>query len=1348
MKQGIRYLLVFLFAICIAPGIIWGQAAGEGYGTITGRITDPSGAAVPGAKVTIQDISTNIIRSVMSNNTGLYVFSDVKPSTYAVTVTKSGFQKAVVAGQAVVVGLALNVNIRLRVGSTTQTVQVTTTPGAELQTLNSTMGTSLSGNTIIQLPTFSRDVTSLLYFQPTAVPDFNGATDDITSGTVAGQTSDQNTYSIDGGNATDDLSGDNGYTNNTGMGGFGAGTAAMPTPAESIQEFNVTTNNATANFSDASGGHVLLVTKRGTDQFHGSLYDYFQNSALDSNDWSNNFTGVPTPQSTYNRFGGAFGGPLLPKMAGGKTYFYFNYEGFRWPRSEIYERDVPSTLMRQGILQFRDDSGDVVQYNLNNSRQCGPTGGMRCDPLGLGMNPDIAKMWSQYEPVPNDFNAGDRLNTFGYQAPLSIPFSSNFFVTRVDHDFGSKLHWFASYRWFDVTNPTDDQVDIGGLLPGDKLGVPTSISNNPGAPRYFVTGLTASLSPNVTNDFHFNVLRNDWSWNRGGFIPQVSGVTVPLELGEQSSGEPTGGNDGNALTPINIDTQTARPRLWDSHDYDFRDSVNWLKGNHYLQFGGEFMHDWWHFNRYDDVVAGLANTVVDQVGYNSGEIFMPTSAQPVPCTATLAANCLPSSQLNSWDALYADELGLVDQSQTLVSRSGNNLNLNPIGTPLASYMTDDYYNLFAGDAWKVKPSITVSLGLSWGYMTPPYASNGAQEVLTDSSGNTLAVPTYLQNRLKAAENGGTYAPVIGYEPVGDVNGGLKYPYQPFYGGFQPRVAIAWNPTASSGFLHRILGNQATVIRGGYSRLYDRSEAIATVTNSVTGDGFLQPVSCSAPSVTGVCTGTGGATPATAFRIGINGSAAPLPSIPQTLQTPVIPGIAGLPGANASYISALSAGINYNLPPGYSDQFDISVQRQLPSNVLVEVGWVGDWNHNLYQGIDLDDVPWMMKLGGQTFANAYDNLWHELNKGTAITPQPFFESALGGTHSAYCSGSSSCSAAVATNESGNITTESVTSLWSDLDNSFNFGPQLLSTTQCYWCYYQTSVGYGNYNALTATVQKRTGNGLTLSSSFTYGHALGTIGFEQTYTLANMTDPWNPAVDYGPQFFDHKFISSTVASYDLPFGPGHRLLSFSNPVLKRVFGGWTVAPVLMIESGQPLDVFSGCEGYPNGCTGQEFGQGFDGEGVAAQPIINTRNISNSAHFGVNPTGQIGANSAAANGGPGVNMFANPTAVYNSFIPCLVGICNTSAGGGYLRGPSLWDLDFSINKTTQITERVSIEFFSEWFNGLNHMAWGGDFGTFETGGSYALQDPQDFGTLSQFNPLQSNYTRVIQLGLRLSF
>jgi hypothetical protein len=674
-------------------------------------------------------------------------------------------------------------------------------------------------------------------------------------------------------------------------------------------------------------------------------------------------------------------------------------------------------------------------------------------------------------------------------------------------------------------------------------------------------------------------------------------------------------------------------------------------------------------------------------------------------------------------------LGLVNQSQTLVTRHGDDLALNPLGTPLMTYDLTNYYNLYATDSWKIKPSLTFTLGLSYGYTTPPHDVNGAQAVLVGASGGILTVPTYLNGRLTAAEAGQGYNPTIGYSPVGDVNGGLYYPYQPFYGGFQPRVSFAWNPNVTSGWLHKLMGDQATVIRAGYGRMYFESLAIAGISNTVLGGAFLQPLGCTDPTITGTCAGVQGSTPLTAFRIGINGPAAPLPAAPSTLAIPVEPGI------NSAYISALSGGDNYNLPPGYSDQINFTIQRQFPGNMLVEVGYVGNFQHDLYQGIDLNDVPWMMKQGGQTFAQGYYNLWQELNKGQPITAQPFFETALGGVGSKYCSGFSSCSAAVATTDASLISQEDVSNLWASLSPSFTFpNAELASATQCYWCYYQTDFGYGNYNGLIASVQKRTGHGLTLSGNFTYSHALGTFGLEQTYTLANMADPWNPAVDYGPQYFDHKVIFNAVSTYNLPIGPGQRFLNTSNPVLKRILGGWTVAPIFAYQTGQPEEISTG--------SSQEYGQGFDGNGDDAVPIVNTANIPNGIYYNVNPTGIIGYGSAAKNGGTGVNLFSNPVAVYDDFQPCLIVNCGRSRVTGYLRGPSLWNLDFSINKTTKISERVGLEFFSEWFNGLNHMAFGGDL----TGQS--LQFPAGFGTIGQWNTLQSNYTRIIQLGMRLSF
>lgn len=1302
MRSVLRTVLAALVFAALAPQL-WGQQA-NATGTIMGLVTDPSGAVIVGATATITDRTTQIKYTTVTNREGRYIFSNVKPSFYDVSFRMSGFRRLVVANQQLVVGTALTVNGAMEVGATTQTVEVQATPGAELQTMNSTMGTTLSGNIILQLPTFDRDVSTLLQYQATAVPSYNGHAGNITSGTVAGHQGDQNTYALDGGNATDDLAGDNGYV--------GAGHAAIPTPVESIQEFAVNTNNQMADFSSSSGGQVLLVTKRGTDQIHGSAYDFVQNSALDANDWSNNFTAQQKPFSVYNRFGFALGGPMLPKMAGGKTYFYFNYEGERFPRSQVFERNVPTDLMRQGILQFRDATGAVVQYNLKNSTQCGLNGGQLCDPRGLGINPDVSQIWNTYMPEPNDFNAGDRLNTFGFQAPLSLPLTTNFMVGRVDHDFGDKLRWFSSYRWYSSTAPTADQVDIGGLLPGDKKGVAQSVSSNLYNPRFLVTGLTASITPSVTNDFHFSYIRNDWQWIRGGFVPQLSGLPAPLELS---------GENYNAPIPINLDTQNGRARLWDGHDWDYRDTVSWLKGSHYFQFGGEGLHEWWHFTRYDDVVSGLTNLVYQ---VSNGTVVMTPPYQPQPCSATLTSGCLPASELGSWNADYGMSLGMVSRGTVVATRTGSNLQLNPLGTPVQQYVNDDFYALYMNDAWHIKPNLTLSYGLNWSVQTPPYDLNGVQDVLTDAAGNILTPENYLAYRQSSAINGQNYMPTIGFTPVRAVGTGLKYPYQTFYGAVEPRISIAWSPT-SSGFLGSLLGNKATVIRGGYSRIYDRSNAINLTSTAVLGDGFLQPTGCSGPSIGGQCLGSGAVNPGTAFRIGTDGNSIPI-SLPATLAVPVTPGV------NASYISGLAASLDYAYRPGYTDGVDFSIQRQLKGNVLVEVGYVGNWMHNLFQGMDMADVPWMMKQGGQTFANAYDNLYFALHGNKTVTPQPFFENALKG--SAYCGGFSNCTAAVAANESGNILTQSVMSMWTDLENSWTFGPSLLSTTQCFWCYSDTSLGFGNYQALTASVQKRTGQGLTLSSNFTYGHALGTLGLNQEYTLDNVDNPWNLYTDYGPQYFDRKFILNIITNYELPFGNGKHFAS-GNGVINRIISGWSFAPIFTFGTGEPLDLYTG--------SFQEFGAGNDENGAAAVPLVNTRTLSNSAHLGTNQSGLVGSNTNAASGGPGVNMFGNNAAqVYSGFMPCLVGICGRAGGGGQLRTPSFWNLDFSLNKETQITERVRVQLFTEWFNGLNHMAWGGDLM------SYSLQDPLNFGSLGQYNTLQGNYTRVVQLGLRLEF
>jgi hypothetical protein len=1205
-----------------------------------------------------------------------------------------GFRKLVAPGQTVAAGGQLTLNLTLELGTAVQTVEVSAAPGAELQTLNSAMSTSVGGDTLLNLPSTDRDAATVLFFVPTAIPNFH-VEGNWTSGQVAGAFSDQNTYYLDGASNTDTFSGDNAYVS----GGHGV----VPMPMESIQEFKVVTNNQTADFNAASGGEVLLVSKRGTNTLHGSVYEYYQGQMLNSADWWYNTHNLPKNKWHSNRFGGSLGGPMLPTMAGGKTFFYFNYEGNRYPRSGVFERNVPSDLMRQGIVQFRDATGTPISYQIKDY-----------DPRGIGLNPVAKQLWDTYMPEPNDPKCTD-LNSKCYFGGLSYPLKDDYFMVRMDHDFGSKWRAFVGYTWFNENNPSTRQVDFGGLGAGHTKGQFASASSVPRKPRRFVMGLTGSLTPSLTNEFHFSYVRGFWQWLNVGAQPQISGIPGALEFGESSQ-----------WIPVNVDTQNARQRLWNEHNWDYRDTLSWLRGNHFFQFGGEYLHQWWHFDRYDNVVGGLTQYVIQMTngqGMITSELdkYTPTLC---PEGSTTATGCLRSDLLNSWRNYYGYLLGFMGQSSIVVTRHGENLELNPLNTPAHSYVTAPQYTLYFNDSWHIRPNLTLSYGLNWGTTMPPYERNGLQDILVDSSNNIMTAEDYLANRKRAALAGQMYNPPIGYTPIGALGAKRKYPIPPFWGGWNPRVSLAYSPAWDSGIMGKLFGHKSTVVRGGYARIYDRSLAIDLVSSPIMGVGFMQPLVCRGASrITMGCEGVAKVTPTTAFRVGVDGNVPPFPAIPDTLTSPVIPGV------NAA-ATVLADTLDYNWKPAASDVIDFSIQRQLKGNVILEVGYMGRWSRRLFTSFEMNAVPWMMKFNGQQFATAYDNLYFALAKGATPAVQPFFESALAG--SSFCTGYSSCTAGVAAKESGNIMAQNVWNLWSDMDSSFVFGPNTLISNQTVWGYNHTTGAISNYQALTATLTKRAGHGLTLNSNLTYGRNLGSLGMNQMYTLQSPANSWDVRADYGPQFWDRKLTINVLGTYELPFGKGRRWAS-SNPVLTRVLGGWSLTPIFTYGTGLPDQACTG-SWQEWGTTSQNCG------GPVPLGGMNTALLSNSAHPGVKGSGGIGVNADPANGGIAMNMFPDPAAVYKGFRPNLVGLDGRTFYN-VIRGQSRWNLDLGITKDTRITERWGIQIFAQMFNALNHMMWGDP--------GLTLQDPAGWGVIGgEYGAIGSNNRRVIQLGARVHF
>ena len=1387
----VRYQVLSLVLALAVLGLgslvpMWAQSTNTG--TVVGTITDQSGAVVAGATVTLTDSSTGAARTTTTNASGRYIFVDVTPGIYGVAVSKTGFATSKAEKQEVQVGASITLNLAMQVGGANVVVEVQAS-GTELQTMNATVGNTVTAIAIDNLPSIGRDVNTFIELQPGV----------SAGGDVAGAVNDQSYFSLDGGNNSNDMDGSGGVYTATQQnlvigdptGGmstqtftYSAPSGVMPTPADSVEEFKVNTAGQTADFNSSAGAEIKVVTKRGTSSFHGTGYEYYKDNNWSSNSAQNNQNNwipgqhIGLPAYHYSRFGGALGGPLIPKeVLGGKTFFFYNYEGFRYPSSGTIFRNVASPALQLGLLT--DTATGQIAYNLNNAPVtyngtmypanygCAAAPGGLCDPLGMGLNPLVSQIWSKYEPASNatcSQSLCDSYNVLGFAGNLNTPITSNFHVARIDHDFGSKNHFNSSWRYYNIKVAGSEEVDIGGFFPGDKLGTPASASSDPVQDWYFVAGLTTNFTTNLTNDFHYSFLRNWWAWARNGAPPQIAGLGGALELD-------SGQSQTQDLGPFNVNNQQIRRRFWDGHDNMFRDDLSLLKGNHLFAFGGTYQHNWDYHQRNDS--GGTINAFpVYSLGNSTTGAGLDAHLYPCATTPTVSVTA------NACDSLAATVLGVVSIASQVFTRSGASLNLNP---PLSNAYDQShipYYNVYFSDTWHMKPSLTLTYGLGWALEMPPVEAQGKQAVLVDAANQPITTDGFLANDRKAALAGQVYNPQMGFALVGNASDGLKYPYQPFYGEFSPRVALAWNPHFDSDSLGgKIFGHDNTVLRGGYGRGYGRTNGVVQVLVPLLGLGLEQPVACRSNLVTAGswnCGASGagdwGTAGPTAFRVGSAASATGGPTVPlisnvsATLPQPVYPGF------NNTY-SSDPEGLDPNFRASAIDSFDLTLQRQLNRRLTLELGYIGRRITHEYQPVELNPVPYMMTLGGQQFKQAYANVVMQYCGGAsglagggcggsalptpgpgpnpgAVTPQPFFETALSGT--GYCTGYSSCTAALVANEgasgTGNLTNAQVWGVWSDLDQgAFNFPRSLQSTPIPATCaalggvgnngcagsytdgaYLNASIGYGNYNAGFVSLKMADWKGMTLQSNFTWSKALGLGAQAQSSSVLTALDPFNLKEQYGRQAWDRKFIYNTFLVYQ------PAVFKSQSGFAGRVLGGWTFATIIAAGSGVPTQVGTTYGDY------QAFGA-CDGVGCGDYDMENAVPIGPVPHThaykcpGYNLTGFC-ANQT--NGYP-ANYFPTGVNQYTNWRNPILGVDTRDGGAGILNGLAYWNIDFSIKKDVRIAEGISLQFQGVFANVVNHNQWTDNYlGLYNTGGFGAL------GALGEGEP------RNIELGARVRF
>lgn len=514
-------------------------------------------------------------------------------------------------------------------------------------------------------------------------------------------------------------------------------------------------------------------------------------------------------------------------------------------------------------------------------------------------------------------------------------------------------------------------------------------------------------------------------------------------------------------------------------------------------------------------------------------------------------------------------------------------------------------------------------------------------------------------------------------------------------------------------------------------------------------------------MTGACLGAGNVDPTNAFRIGTDGLTAPLPTPSATLSQP---NFSGITSAKAGDTSELDP----NFKPSRSDEFTLSVQREFSPKIMLEMGYVGRILRNEYQAIDLSSVPFMTTLGGESFANAFTNVYKALcgtgaggvcanNPASSVPVQPFFEAAFampanapgaiqlpsGNWVSSFCT--SSCTAAVVASQSSNIKNVLLYPMWSTLPMTFGQAtpvnskgiPTALSSVysqnQLNSVFMETSMGWGNYNGAIVSLTARNWHGITARSNFTWSRSLGTGDTTQATSSTSVPNPFDLHYGYGPQSFDYRFLYNLSLLYQPHY------FNSQHGIVGHLLGGWSFAPLFTANSGAPLLVrndTSSCQ--------SAWGEvscvttlGTTGENAI---LTSPYNAGNSANYGVTSStspscATVATAGNASKGGTGINLFANPCAVYQQFRYALPTDTN-SGGGGVLRNLPGWDLDMTVSKDVTFRERYGFMLIFQSTNVLNHVVL--------TAPNLALGNPTTFGVITS----STNNPRVMEFGLRVHF
>ena len=769
-------LLAFLFSVLALATSLWGQT---GTSTVRGTVTDQHGRVVAGATVTLTNVATNAGRTTKSTDTGSYVFDLITPADYRLQVEAKGFRKRIVDNVKALIGKPTESNVQLEVGAQTEVVEVqASAQEAIINTQDATLGNNFESIQITQLPLEARTVSDLLSLQP-------GATKE---GYVTGARADQANVTLDGVDINNAQSANTltpMSTNHLVIGQLASDKdnvtdgPVLRLNAEAIEEFRVTTANGNANAGRSSGSQINLQTKSGTNKWHGAAFEFYRGTIFEANDWFSNHAvdangnSAPLPRTPLvrNTFGGALGGPILKD----KAFFFYSFESRHDATAVGVTQVVPLASLGQGIInyQYCSDStcSSVQTAQLTLSQNQGAYSQAGIDPAALQA---IAAAAARYPA--NDTTQGDGLNTGGFRWNAPIPTTLNDHTAKLDFNLTSRQTAFLR------TTVIYDHQTQQGWLPG----VPPPLTWN--HPWGLAVGHTWTVGNNWVNNFHYGFTRQAYSNDGDSTANDISFRFVFQPTGQQHT--------TTRVTPV----------------HNWTDDVSWIHGTHNIQLGANIRKI--NNNR---VSYGNAfdNAITNPSYYQASGAVLSNAFQ-----SYLTTNNLPGGQAGQ---TLANTAAVQDAASAIIGRYSQftanytfakDGSLQSFGTPTTRDFATQSYETYIEDTWKVRPNLTLTLGLRYDLERPVYETQGFEVQ------PTVPLGTYFADRVAASNKGQNYVTPITINRSGPVNGG-KPMYNWDYHEFQPRIAFAWSPDGGDGFFGRVFGNGGrSVIRGGFAMTND------------------------------------------------------------------------------------------------------------------------------------------------------------------------------------------------------------------------------------------------------------------------------------------------------------------------------------------------------------------------------------------------------------------------------------------------------------------------------------------------------------------------------------------------